>query len=829
MASGLAERESQWDTLDRLAGLARAGKGQVALISGPVATGKTTLLQLFGEHLETSGFTWRRAIGAESEEALPYGVTTQLLGPVDPDHGLPELCRAALGSDEPVLITVDDVQHADEPSLEVLLACVRRLAGARALIVLTDNAAPGPLHTELLRHRHSTRLAVAPLSETAVGDPEAFALTGGNPLLLAALGEDAGEPGPNYRQALLSCVHRCGPEQARIAAVLGDSPGETPLLTAAGLLADGRFRHPAARAAVLAEMTPGERTGLFAWAARLRHEQGADPVVVAELLTGADRADEPWAGAVLVEAAEQAVQRERIEDAVRYLELARTTAEGAARSAIVARLARIEWRIRPAAANRHLAELITADLDDRDSISLVRLLLWYGRSDEAVPVLERVRASGPAGLHALELWLAANHPRLARPGTPPHAGDDTPGAVAADRSTAAILAVLGRSAAEPAVAEAELMLQVARPSDSLVWGAEAALQALLALLYADRLDQARSWCDKLLAEPGSVPEQAYLTAVRGEMALRRGELAAAWDDATAALELVPPAGWGVAAGLPLACAIVAATRMGRIDDAARLLAEPVPDAMLQSRWGVHYLHARGEHYLATGRDYAALADFLSCGKLTAEWGMDVPGLVPWRTSAADAWLRKSENRAEVRRLLNEQLARVGPGPSRTRGAALRLLAATSQAHSRPQLLAEAVSILRDCGDRFELARALADLSRAYRGVGQLRRASPMARLAAGIVEECGAAILHDEVLPLRTGHDAAGEPDTRQRLATLTESEMRVAVQAAAGLTNREIAAKLHITASTVEQHLTRVYRKLHVTRRRDLPPELHSHLPLAA
>ncbi|MET7656616.1 helix-turn-helix transcriptional regulator [Streptomyces sp. NPDC005486] len=38
------------------------------------------------------------------------------------------------------------------------------------------------------------------------------------------------------------------------------------------------------------------------------------------------------------------------------------------------------------------------------------------------------------------------------------------------------------------------------------------------------------------------------------------------------------------------------------------------------------------------------------------------------------------------------------------------------------------------------------------------------------------------------------------------------------GYTNREIAAKLYVTPSTVEQHLTRVYRKLKIQRRQDLP-----------
>ncbi|MEY9968292.1 DNA-binding NarL/FixJ family response regulator, partial [Streptacidiphilus sp. MAP12-16] len=52
----------------------------------------------------------------------------------------------------------------------------------------------------------------------------------------------------------------------------------------------------------------------------------------------------------------------------------------------------------------------------------------------------------------------------------------------------------------------------------------------------------------------------------------------------------------------------------------------------------------------------------------------------------------------------------------------------------------------------------------------------------------------------------------------LSSAERRVASLAALGHTNREIARDLFITVSTVEQHLTRVYRKLNVTRRSDLP-----------
>nr|WP_272917943.1 helix-turn-helix transcriptional regulator [Actinomadura rayongensis] len=62
---------------------------------------------------------------------------------------------------------------------------------------------------------------------------------------------------------------------------------------------------------------------------------------------------------------------------------------------------------------------------------------------------------------------------------------------------------------------------------------------------------------------------------------------------------------------------------------------------------------------------------------------------------------------------------------------------------------------------------------------------------------------------------ASSGPDGPE--AELTAAEQRVAALAADGWTNRQIAAKLYITVSTVEQHLTKIYRKLKVRGRPDL------------
>jgi DNA-binding CsgD family transcriptional regulator len=66
-------------------------------------------------------------------------------------------------------------------------------------------------------------------------------------------------------------------------------------------------------------------------------------------------------------------------------------------------------------------------------------------------------------------------------------------------------------------------------------------------------------------------------------------------------------------------------------------------------------------------------------------------------------------------------------------------------------------------------------------------------------------------------------------LDALTASERRVAELAAEGLTNREIAQTLFVTARTVEGHLTSVFRKLRVNSRDQLPAALAASVEVPA
>lgn len=56
-----------------------------------------------------------------------------------------------------------------------------------------------------------------------------------------------------------------------------------------------------------------------------------------------------------------------------------------------------------------------------------------------------------------------------------------------------------------------------------------------------------------------------------------------------------------------------------------------------------------------------------------------------------------------------------------------------------------------------------------------------------------------------------------RRKQSLSAAELRVALRAVAGLSNREIARELFVTPKTVEFHLARIFRKLGLGSRREL------------
>jgi DNA-binding CsgD family transcriptional regulator len=910
----LIEREKHVALLDQLAGRSFAGHGQAALITGAPATGRSALIQAYREQAARAGVVVLGAVGARSERFLPCGVLHQIMqgtalagdadeiaallekaashGPAGPDGRDPEITAVfhllwlilrRQAAEHPLLITVDDVAHADDLSLDFLQQLVRRLPTARVFLVLTDTA-PAPARSafrmELDRQPHVHRIELAPLSADGVaaavrhnlGDAapeelaaEFFELTGGNPLLLHALLDGPDDPRERldrYGRALIGCLHRSDPAVTAVAnavAVLGGGTGQAlhhlvdddpqtvnsclRTMTTAGLMRAGAFRHESARTALLAHMPADERTRLQERAAQVLFDHGAPAGPVAALLIAADSAPPSWAIPVLVEAAEEAVAADDRDTAVSALKCAlRGAADPSRAAAVRARLAHIEWEIDPATAARHLDALLTVlragQLDHRERFALVKRLVWRGRNAEATEALNLIRSDAhcePGAvveLRDLEQWLAYVCPTLARhpSGPAPQDGDAYLVRTMTDpwlHATAALTTPLVHGRIADAAAQAAQTLQDLQWGRHTGWEDEAALVALLTLCRADRAHAALQWCDRLRRRTEVQSQRtmkAVLAAANAEICLDLGDLTAAVTHAEAALDQLPARAWGVAAGLPLSTLVLALSRLGQFAEACALLARPVPEAMFQTRYGVLYLFARGQYRMAVRHHHAALADFLSCAEMVRGWGLDAAGLVPWRTSAAEAWLRLGNN-DQARRLAGDELSRTGTG-ARNRAAALRVLAAAGPADRRPQLLSESLELSESCDDRYQQALTLADLASAYHTLDRNRRARVVFRRAIHMALVCEADPLHRKLLAVGNdlGEATAAAPERWDLLDELTDSERRVAALAAMGHTNREIARKLYVTASTVEQHLTRVYRKLKITRRRELPSELTWH-----
>ncbi|WP_063747211.1 helix-turn-helix transcriptional regulator [Saccharothrix sp. NRRL B-16314] len=784
-----------------------------------------------------------------------------------------------LSREQPLVIAVDDVQFADRTSLRVLLHLQRKIRSAAVLLVLGEAAGTStrPAHTalrdEIVRQPQARHLRLRPLSPEGVRDllahhlgPQAAAdleepchvLSGGNPLLVHALIEDfvaadrpatelgVSEPvtGDAFAQAVYTCLRRGEELLLRVAqgvAVLGEL-AKTELLARlleldsrtvrdlfktmneAGLMDADRFRHPVARTAVLRELDPDELSALRLRAARLLHDDGVPAVTVAEYITAAECEPGAWAVPVLRDAAAEALARNDVHRAVDCLDLARTACGDERETiAVTATLAEAQWLVDPAAAAQHLTRLGAAFhrglLPEREAWGLVRALVWFGRSAEAAAVLAELDGTAPdsagpdsaspvegepndcgTGRHVTRHWLATVQPQLL-------------GDLAADLD--------GRQLDTPAAVEsAERVLRSARIGETPL---EELICALQALNHGDRGDRAGYWCDEFLEEARAhraVTWRAALSDVAAAVALRRGDLVSAERLARAALGALPAPSWGVGIGSPLATLVQATTRLGKFQEADAQLRQGVPQAVQQTRHWAQYLLARGQHHLATDRLRAALADFLAVGELAAEWRLDLPVLLPWRQEAAQVHVRMGEPE-RARELVDQQLTLPGADGARVRGVSLRILASASAPGRRLPLLRESVDLLGGLGDWYELALAFADLSAAHQASAEFDQARIAARRALRLAKSCKAKPLHEHLQHHRTATGGLDFNDSAEYSASatpLSAAERRVAGLAALGYTNREISRRLYITVSTVEQHLTRTYRKLKINRRTDLP-----------
>ncbi|MER7703858.1 AAA family ATPase [Kitasatospora sp. NPDC097605] len=267
----------------------------------------------------------------------------------------------------------------------------------------------------------------------------------------------------------------------------------------------------------------------------------------------------------------------------------------------------------------------------------------------------------------------------------------------------------------------------------------------------------------------------------------------------------------------VAQSVLALIETGRLWQAHGLARAVAADRAQDSWEWNEYLYARGLLRLASGEPAEALADLLECGRRQSERQVRSPIVTPWRSAAAECHLRLGEPGPAVTLAEEElRLARVW-GTPRTVGRALRALAAATGGRHGLDLAAEAVDLLRTAEIDTELIPALITYGRLLGDGGRRGAARRALRDAAGRAERLGAVRHRAAALEaLRDSGARIGRADHAGAEA-LTDSERRICRLAAAGHSNAEIAAMLHLAVRTVETHLTNSFRKLGVRRRVEL------------
>ena len=487
----LLERDGELGALDAL--LAREpGPGRLVAIEAPPGLGKTSLILETRARAQRLGTRVLGARGSELESRFAYGVVRQLFEPFvvqlpaaeraailagaaslaaplfEPAqlaaggggdtplailHGLYWLVANA-SAEEPLLLTIDDLQSCDGPSLRWLTYLLPRLEELDVSIVVgLRPAEPGEspaLLAQILADPLTTVIQPAPLSEEATallvrdslpGAESGFceachALTGGNPQLLRELRNwivaESVEPTDDNvdrlhelaaaagSRALAPRLARLSPEATKLAqaiAILGDDVDPRHAAAVAGLdqrsasqaMADLArvdvvrpqlplaFVHPLVRAAVDDTLTPLEREAGHAVAARLLIEAHGEPERIAAHLLLAAPARDPAAVTALRDAARSAASRGAADSAVAYLRraLAEPPPEGE-RTQLLLQLGAVELLVDGSAAADHLAEAHAAIADPvlrAQTAALLGAELFYlHRLDASNDVLRRALA-----------------------------------------------------------------------------------------------------------------------------------------------------------------------------------------------------------------------------------------------------------------------------------------------------------------------------------------------------------------------------------------------------------------------------------------------------
>jgi DNA-binding CsgD family transcriptional regulator len=163
------------------------------------------------------------------------------------------------------------------------------------------------------------------------------------------------------------------------------------------------------------------------------------------------------------------------------------------------------------------------------------------------------------------------------------------------------------------------------------------------------------------------------------------------------------------------------------------------------------------------------------------------------------------------------------------GTAARCRALLADSGAADALYREAIDLLGETRMRVDFARARLLYGEWLRLQGRRPEAREQLRAAHALFSDLGAVAFAARAfaeLHAAGGRAAHTAGETEEGRDELTPHEAQIARLVADGRTNREIAAQLFISPSTVEYHLRKAFRKLGVKSRTQLAHELHRQRP---
>lgn len=852
----------------------------------PFAAARSLLAPLVQQAADTAGpealFTGAAALAAPIfSGAAPGGDRGDLFSRV---HGLTWL-TARLAERLPLVFWVDDVHLLDPPSARFLGHLARHLVDLPVSLVASYRTAPGgaasPEVDELAAH--ADRLDVAPLDATAVAallGPQAspelaeriLAATGGVPLLVraaaarladAGTGEagalDAEILGSLARERLAALSAPAGavaralairesaplPELAAIAEVdAGVAEIALRELSDARLVDDAappRFVHAVVHDAIRDGIDDLGREQLHRRVATQLARAGDPESAAAHLLRAGEGAFDGAEHRVLMLAAARARSLGAVDEAAALLRRARTAASTAdEQHAAASMLGAILAEARDPEGIELLRAAHAAEQDPGRradaALALGHALFWNARFEESGAVCREAAASTTDRELALLLEAEAVSGELlrgverSRPATFEPAVDA--GTTVGER--ALLVHVAGDLAARGTRSATEIGAMVRRAvDDGVLLGRTGPASPMLAFavttaVWAEDFDTALelvAWGDELARRRGSRVGVAYASALRAGVRQRLGDLRGCIHDARLVLDEYP-AEDPLATMSALAFLIEALVDQDDHAAAAQLIDASGLGGPLPVLGTVDFLLlARGWLRVQQGDAPLGLADLREVASRAQRAEYLNPAGLAWRSRTALALASAAEHASEeAAALAMDEVERARAfGAPRALGVALRAAALVGDPAARVDALSEACTVLAGSRARLEEARARIDLGCALHAAGRTPDAQQHLREGMTMAHVCGATREAERAASALRATGARPRRPAVQGVDALTSHELACAELAAAGSSNRDIAERQFVTLRTVEQHLSKAYRKLGISRRSELAAALAS------